>query len=90
MKRAICHNPKICQTEDFCIARNLGYKCTFWENVAATKKLLFIFSLRHNMLKFVYHGSVKFFSLLYKIVYQWGVTNCYFISDMLPQSSGLK
>ena len=38
------------------------------------------------MLKLVYYGSINF----HKIVCQWGVTNCYFISDMLPQSSGLK
>jgi len=71
MKQQFVITSTICQTEDFCIARHLGYKCAFWENVAATKKLLFTFSLKHNMLKLVYHGSVKFFLSFIKLHISW-------------------
>jgi hypothetical protein len=42
----------------------------------------YIFLKKHNILK---HWSIKdksSFSVSYKIVYQWGTTNCYFMSSM--------
>jgi hypothetical protein len=88
---AICHNPHSLSNWDFYINRQLGYRCTVYQNVVSRKNCFSLYFYKNITCSSVgLLMNCQVFSVSREIVYWWVMTNCRFMSDMYVLSPKYK